>query len=242
MLLLIYDSFVTLFTHLRRVIACELKKKLKKTVIPNVTYALDLKMINITLGLNAHSSCHPCAWCDVEKGKLSCRGQLRTLRTISESFWSWHREGADPKLARNYSNCVHLLIIKDDDENAIVNFIPPPELHLMMGAVNSIYDHMLKEWSEAAKWPDSCHLIRSTIPGGTFDGNSCRKLKNVDLLRLICPVHILKYVHVLSDLRKVVDSCFGSRLTPEYVQNIHNFQTSSLSLEKMNWPVFCLLV
>ena len=38
------------------------------------TIATDLKLINILLGLQSHSSMHPCCWCDIDKYNLDAKG------------------------------------------------------------------------------------------------------------------------------------------------------------------------
>ena len=53
------------------------------------TVATDLKLANIMIGLMSHTSLHPCTWCDVEKDRLEQCGQLRSIHTITEKFWSW---------------------------------------------------------------------------------------------------------------------------------------------------------
>ena len=40
----------------------------------NYTVATDLKLCNILLGMMSHSSCHPCAWCDITKDVLIQKG------------------------------------------------------------------------------------------------------------------------------------------------------------------------
>ena len=50
------------------------------------TIATDLKLCNMLLGMMSHSSCHPCCWCDVEKGDLRNKGKQRTIATLNNLF------------------------------------------------------------------------------------------------------------------------------------------------------------
>jgi len=206
--------------------------KLKTCVmIPRLTYAMDLKLMNIMLGLSSHASIHPCPWCDIQRKSLSEKGALRTFGNIQDNFWRWQGHGADRKNARNFFNCIHAPIIFGDKDSKIIDLIPPPELHLLSGTVNTLYDHMVKEWPGASIWPDMCHVMRNALHGGTFDGNSCKKLlQNVDILRSKCPVIALKYVNAFSCFNEVVHSCFGSVLRSNYIELIRKFRDSYLSL------------
>ena len=48
----------------------------------NDCLASDLKLINIILGLQGHSSSHPCPYCDVHKNNMAEKGTNRTLGGI----------------------------------------------------------------------------------------------------------------------------------------------------------------
>ena len=205
--------------------------KLKRLEIPHITYALDLKLTNIMLGLGSHASTYPCSWCKAEKRNLSKKGELRTFESIHENFWMWRGEGAQKTTAKNFFNCVHAPILFGEMEDNIIDVVPPPELHLLTGAVNTIYDHMAKEWPHCSCWSEACHVSKNPQHGGAFNGNACRKLlHNVDMLRSECPLAILKYVDTFSALNDVVHSCFGNFLHDNYVQCISAFKKSYMSL------------
>ena len=47
--------------------------------------------------------------------------------------------------AKGYGNVIHPSIIDNiDDATPVITIIPPPELHLLLGPVNHIYDEMIK--------------------------------------------------------------------------------------------------
>ena len=48
----------------------------------NDCLASDLKLINIILGLQGHSSSHPCPYCEVHKNNMAGNGKKRTLGGI----------------------------------------------------------------------------------------------------------------------------------------------------------------
>lgn len=191
------------------------------------TISVDLKLANIMSGLMVHSSLYPCTWCIVKKDQLKDRAELRTIGNITDNYLLWLKSGGKSDTGKNYYNCVQRPVFTGDDDKLILDIIPPPELHLMIGVVNSIYNHMLKESNESALlWAKSCHVERDVTNGGTsFNGNSCKKLlNNVDLLRSICPISCLKFVRTFDDFQIVVKSCFGKNLDPEFKSHIDTFR------------------
>lgn len=186
--------------------------------------AMDLKLANIMLGLMSHSSNHPCCWCDIQKDKLNEKGKLRTLGSIRTLYWAFLDSKKDISKAKNYGNVIHMPVFKNPDDISVLQVIPPPELHLLLGAVNSLFNDLLKIWPEAIKWADSIHVVREAMHGGSFTGNSCCKLlNNVSKLESLAP-QFGSHIAAFHSLKQVVDSCFGQKLEPLYVQKICQFK------------------
>lgn len=148
----------------------------------------------------------------------------------------WQNAGSKPDHAKKYYNCIHPpVIFNKEKDRRFLDILPPPELHLLLGAVNTVYSHMLVDFkTEAEEWAKLCYVQREALYGGSsqFKGNSCRKLlKNVDKLRRISPV-CSKYVKVFEDFNAVVKSCFGLELEENYCESIDQFKTSYLDLGK----------
>lgn len=191
----------------------------------------DLKLANIFLGLMSHSCSHPCTWCDILRADLAKKGNLRTIGSIREKYWSFRESGCQQAMAKSYGNVTHPPILKHDDSTPIIDIIPPPELHLMMGTVNTLYNGLLKIWPEAKRWPDACHVARECLHGGTFNGNSSKKLlENVPKLRDICPPEAIVFADTFDAFSMVVDDCFGNQLSEDYQANINRFKGLYLSL------------
>ena len=94
---------------------------------------------------------------------------------------------------------------------------------------------MEKEWPDAINWTRACNIEKDEYHGGTFNGNSCRKLlKNTDLLRSMCPIVCLKYVSVLKAFNCVVESCYGDEISPDFENKIQEFK---LTFEALDIPV-----
>lgn len=198
------------------------------------TIAVDLKLANILCGIMSHSSLHPCTWCYAKKDELHGCSELRTIGSILDYYKSWKDAGSVKGKAKDYMNCIMPPILGTDLEKRIIDIVTPPELHLMLGVVNTLYDHMLAEFEDVVlEWTKRCNVTRDiTRSGSGFNGNACKTLlKKVDLLRSICPIGCLKYVKTLDNFQSVVKSCFGGSLNPDFSTHILNFKKSYLELE-----------
>lgn len=196
------------------------------------TIATDLKLANILVGIMAHSSCFPCCYCDSNKKDLQRCGNLRTIGNCKTNYNAWAVKKSKT-LARNFKCCIHPPILSGHDNTKILDILPPPELHLLLGVVNTTVHHMQKEFeSDTLKWIKLCNVEREVTRGGTgFKGNSCKiLLKKVDLLQSICELGCLKYVEVLRNFNKVVDDCFKVKLNPAFLDSIEKFKISYLNL------------
>ena len=194
--------------------------------------ATDLKLANLLLGLMSHGSSHPCTWCDSSKSSLRFKGNLRTLGSLNDAFWRWYDEtDQDKSKAKHFGNVIHCPILRGESSERVIDLLPPPELHLLIGPFNKMFKELEKEWPEAMTWPRTCFVEREAIHGGLFNGNSCKKLlSKIDALRSMCPLQGLKYVEDFEKFRKVVDACYGHDLDPDFRMIIRDFEKSYLSL------------
>ena len=80
--------------------------------------------------------------------------------------------------------------------------IPPPELHLLIGTVNKMFDELSKVWPDCEDmWMKALHI------------NDSRKLlKNVKILEDSCPPHLRGYADAFNAFNEVVTSCYGTVL------------------------------
>ena len=138
------------------------------------TIATDLKLCNILLGLMSHSSMHPCCWCDTSKYNLDKRGNQRTFASLYELFWAYFDAKANRSQAKEYGNVIHPPIIDMEDDNTpLIHKVPPPELHLLLGPTNHLYNELSKVWPGTDAWLQSIHIKKTDYHGGCFEGNDC---------------------------------------------------------------------
>jgi hypothetical protein len=194
--------------------------------------ATDLKLANILVGIQSHSSKHPCTWCE---GSLpwSSPGRPRTLGRIKELVQAFRNAGGQLPKAATFMNCVNDPIIEGDNSWSILEFIPPPELHLMLGVVNRIFDELDKIWGEnrAFKFAAEQNITRVGYRGGSMEGNQCKMLLNkLSLLEEVLPPQLLKFVNALKAFNLVRNACFGEQLSPNFMTLVQEFKGTYLAL------------
>lgn len=204
------------------------------------TFAADLKLINILLGIMPHSSSYPCAWCNSHKNELHLCGVYRTIRDLLKNYEDWKNAGAVKKDAKKFKSCINPPVFSNTPKDTLVlDLVPPPELHLMLGVVNTIMSYMLIECKlDATEWIEKCHVQQEVTRNGTsFTGNSCKILLNkIDDLRAKCSLESLKYVQVLEDFKNVVHDCFSYNLRPTYKLSCERFRKRYLVLNRPVTP------
>ena len=189
---------------------------------------------NIMVGIMSHASLFPCTWCYASKNELDKCGTYRTIGNTMENYLKWCDAGSKKENAKNFKNCVNPPIFTYDEDKTFLEIISPPELHLMLGVVNTLYTNLLKESEQdALRWAKQCCVFREVYHGSSsFNGNSCRTLlRQLDVLRSNSHNLVtLKYVKAFSDFAAVVTACFSLKIDPSYKNKIAEFKKSFLDL------------
>ena len=209
--------------------------------------ALDMKLALIMFGLSGASATFPCVWCDLNKLNFldNDRNEARKLRTIGsiKNSAAEYQEAAKKhkrktKLsAAPYKGCQHDPLVALKDSAVIIDVLPPMELHLLLGIVNRLFNHLNDiliqipgNTMTAEDWSTECALVRPKLHGGEFNGNSCKILLNsVDKLEKIVPKEnneVQQVVKVLKDFKTIKDMCFGKEVKSGYRVAIKEFEAS----------------
>ena len=214
-----------------------LKKILHLIDLSNVYFVIscDLKVANILCGIQAHSSKHPCCWCNVSSDSLQNCGSPRTFQTLADQYHNFIAAGGQLSKAKEFDNVVHPSLLEIPGSTLIIDVIPPMELHLMLGIVNHLFQQLQSIWPQCKEWPKKLHIQEQPYHGGHFAGNDCHKLlQNVDLLQQMAEnsgaFQIMGFVEILRKFRLVVSSCFGNTLDESYSTKIDDFKNAYLSL------------
>ena len=186
--------------------------------------------MNVLCGISGHGGKYACAFCEGESD-LSC-GKMRTLGTLKARYKEFVEGGSDKKKMMDAKNVINPPIIEGDDCDLVLDKIPPPELHLMMGAANKIWDLLSSLWGEGAdKWARSKGITKHGYNGGGLDGvNSDLLLKLADQLVTICPLELQPMVVALQKLQLLVAGCFSHTVVDDIKEKFSNFIESLKSL------------
>ena len=193
--------------------------------------ASDLKLINALLGISSHSGKFSCCYCTGEM-KLEC-GELRTFGSLAKRNAEFASKGSKMKDMQKYKNVIHPSLLRGEPGSTVLSAVPPPELHLMMGAVNwglvELYEvmdeNLLKE-----KMRTKGVSIRGYHGGGLDGVNSNLFLKHLDYLLEGAPSEAQPIKKMLSSLLKVMKSCFSADLYPSYKEDISRFREAAVAM------------
>ena len=113
----------------------------------SVTVA-DCKLANVLLGLSGYGGKYSCIYCEVPKGIEG--GKIRTYGRILECGERYRQSGSNPKRMQDFANVIKIPLIKMEYDQEVLDILPPPELHLLMGGTNKKLE-LLRQYLERIK-------------------------------------------------------------------------------------------
>lgn len=158
---------------------------------------------------------HPCPYCTISKTSLSERGADRTIASIRELANKWKTD-TKSKLSKSKDycnlifltfdlhaliyylislvNCVNDPIIIGDENDPVMKYVPPPELHLMIGIVKHLFGYLEKEEPETAEQWMKRAMVQMDHQQ-QFNGNNARRLlKKIDVLHDLSPGLVTMFI------------------------------------------------
>lgn len=217
----------------------------------------DLKIINIISGIMAHSSAHPCPYCDTEKKNLmNSSGNLRTIGNIKENMQQW--KASKCKSAKRYACCINEPLVNGADQQLILTATPTPSLHITLGIVNAIYKAVETSNQQIAQmWANKAGVRHQQRTFG-FTGKACHSLmESLDALEadvalrgflnvsVQSPFHlttlILNVFQALNLYKRIYKACFMEKLDPGYATMIEEFGEIWENLKLPNSSKFHIL-
>ena len=100
---------------------------------------------------------------------LRQKGHRKNFCFHMQIIWSYFDAQVDKSKAKDNGNVVHLPLTNiQDDTTLVLHIVPPPELHLLLGLVNTLFDEMSKVWPGSEEWLNGCHVQKS-------EGNDLRE-------------------------------------------------------------------
>ena len=200
------------------------------------SFSMDLKLINICIGISSHSSRHPCPYGECYRDKTGSwvKGQDRTVNNIKEHQIRWTKSSMNKILNRanlkNYMNCENDPLLGGDKDKPIINYIPPPPLHtILLSPVNHVVRELEKRYPKILKTLSKLHIQRSKYHGKSFEGNQCRAiLKKVHLLEI--PPVFEEFKDVLLRINQLYHLCNEQLLRGDYHKVIDSFRSAWYNL------------
>ena len=135
-------------------------------------------------------------------------------------------------MPKKFGIVIHTPIFNADDSDLtpVLALLPPHELHLLIGPVNTMYNGLADIWPESGRWLKSCNVKKTEYHGGSYAGNDNRKLvRNVQSLEDMCPDSCNNYVDAFKCFDAVVSTCYGDKLIEELTEESlhHDFKQIS---------------
>ena len=93
---------------------------------------------------------------------------------------------------------------------------------------------MKKVWNGTEDWAKHCKAYQKGYHGGEFTGGACKRLlskKSQEYLSENVPLKCYAYIDAISTFEKVVQSCYGWKLSPTYKEDIAAFAAAHKKLK-----------
>jgi len=131
-------------------------------------------------------------------------------------------------------------------DDPIIQFVPPPQLHIQLGVVNWLYEILESVFERADKWYKHYHITQSPYHGNKFEGNACHRLLQEDSLQFLRNMLAhekfesdslaFRVVASMDAFRKLRHLCFTTVLRDGYLDAITVFQDSIEKLGRERIP------
>ena len=208
------------------------------TKINEVEYSLsmDLKLVNINVGIGSYSSMYPCPYgeCFRNRQGMWVKGPDRTINKIKMCRTKWinksrNKEGNRANL-KNYMNCEYIPLVNGDPNDPIIKTIPPPPLHtVLLGPVNHVFKALEKKYPQILQTISKLHIQKSKYHGCSFEGNQCRSILR-SIHKLNIPDRFSAFREVLLAINDLHRLCNDQILSCNYPKIIDEFRLAWFQL------------
>ena len=126
-------------------------------------------------------------------------------------------------------------MIEGDDEDRIIDILPLPELHLLLGVTNTLVfkANELAGDDLVIKWANSLSCYQEKQGSKQFNGERCvTLLNNMDSLIKKLPRKLKFFGQALKAFNQVRKSCFGEELDDDYRRKIAEFEAAFKNIGK----------
>ena len=211
--------------------------------------ATDLKLLNILLGLSGHGGKYACVYCEGEK--VIEAGKARTFSSIIQCYENYQSAGANPKKMMDNANVINMPLIKPKEDQLIEESVPPPELHLVMGATNHLLELIRRlmvkigvDEEELWSWCNSHGITRRGYNGkNKLDGNNASRFLTKMMEMEDCdwfPQEARPIIGCLQAFRDLKDKCFSWELDDGWEVAINLYIRKFTELQEYSMTVLGL--
>jgi hypothetical protein len=192
-----------------------------------ISMTMDLKAACLVFGIM--SGRHSCLWCTWDErdnlddcGKWELRGDVQHMRMYDK----WIANGGIQTQCKDYKG-VQSPSVFNETSLAVVNnmhILNPPELHLMLGCDQKLYDTVLKSMSESDILEHKaallkCGIRRSDYHGNAFEGNQMRQV-----LKRLGDLRLNEFCSAYTTMVRLVEGVFGVAIDPEFETIVWEFE------------------
>ena len=151
------------------------------------------------------------------------------FRQLKKEFEAYKAKSTAKKTpsAAKFKNCVNEPLLEGEDDELIIDRIPPPELHIHEGLTNKTARELNEEWGDDQfyKWCSRKNIKMENFHSNQLNGNACVDVQEavVDLeseLTASGRPELLRYSAFLSSFNKVRKACFGQDLLDSYENDV----------------------
>ena len=84
----------------------------------------------------------------MEKSDLQEKGTQITTAFLNSLSWDYLEANTNKKEEKHYSSVIHLPLVSNNlnKNTPVIEVLPPTELHLLIGPLNTLHDALKKAW------------------------------------------------------------------------------------------------
>ena len=216
---------------------------------------IDMKMMLALLGKQSASCTHACPFCECS-APWTCPCPANTLGSLSNHYNNYVADGSRPQNAKKFQNCTRPALLSGSPDTPIISLINFSELHALTGITGKLVNEMIavfRNKDKGGQWVENFmaenNISWCVYRPQTFEGNQARKfirlsgklLERARYLPLLDAIPVLQFCRTLVLFNKVVISCFGQGLDPDFRTAIKEFCACYRLLDISATPKFHLV-